>query len=90
MVDDIWEARLQSGDPLENLLHKTEVGAVEVHMIVRKQQKKQRGEWVVIEQHRERGLSQSTHLLGNQLHTAGVGTFAVQHLVQGKGWGFCC
>ena len=33
MVDDIWEARLQSGDPLGNLLHKTEVGAEEVHMI---------------------------------------------------------
>ena len=33
MVDDIWEARLQSGDPLENLLHKTEVGALEVHIV---------------------------------------------------------
>ena len=35
MVDDIWEARLQSGDPLENLLHKAEVGAIGVHMIGR-------------------------------------------------------
>ena len=43
MVDDIWEARLQSGDPLENLLHKTEVGAAEVHTIGRRQQKTQGG-----------------------------------------------
>ena len=33
MVDDIWEARLQTGDPLDNLLHKAEVGALAVPIV---------------------------------------------------------
>ena len=53
MVDDIWEARLQSGDPLESLLHKTEVGAVEVHIAGREQQpgaQRARGQAVLAEE----------------------------------------
>ena len=47
MVDDIWEARLQSGDPLENLLHKGEVGAIEMHLIEKRHQNKHGGAGVV-------------------------------------------